>query len=85
MGKTNNSQNRLLLMRIKRIMNNYHADQPNGYLESIQKGLAAVHTYDLRVSHGDGSRDEQIARLKNLKQQTLLLSAQVRAFLPQRV
>ena len=45
-------------------MNNYHADQPNGYLESIQKGLAAVHTYDLRVSHGDGSRDEQIARLK---------------------
>ena len=64
MGKTNNSQNRLLLMRIKRIMKNYHADQPNGYLESIQKGLAAVHTYDLRVSHGDGSRDEQIARLK---------------------
>ena len=64
MGKTNKSQNRLLLMRIKRIMKNYHADQPNGYLESIQKGLAAVHTYDLRVSHGDGSRDEQIARLK---------------------
>ena len=64
MGKTNNSQNRLLLMRIKRIMKNYHADQPNGYLESIQKGLAAVHTYDLRVSHGEGSRDEQIARLK---------------------
>ena len=64
MGKTNNSQNRLLLKRIKRIMNNYHADQPNGYLESIQKGLAAVHTYDLRVSHGDGPRDEQIARLK---------------------
>ena len=64
MGKTNNSQNRLLLMRIKRIMNNYHADQPNGYLESIQKGLAAVHTYDLRVSRGEGSRDEQIARLK---------------------
>ena len=64
MGKTNNSQNRLLLIRIKCIMNNYHADQPNGYLESIQKGLAAVHTYDLRVSHGDGSRDEQIARLK---------------------
>ena len=64
MGKTNNSQNRLLLMRIKRIMKNYHADQPNGYLESIQKGLAAVHTYDLRVSRGEGSRDEQIARLK---------------------
>ena len=64
MGKTNNSQNRLLLMRIKRIMKDYHADQSNGYLESIQKGLAAVHTYDLRVSHGDGSRDEQIARLK---------------------
>ena len=46
-------------------MKDFYADRPNGYLESIQKGLAAVRTYDLRVSRGIGSRDEQIARLKN--------------------
>ena len=45
-------------------MKNYYTDQPNGYLESIQKGLLAVRSYDLRMSHGIGSRDEQIARLK---------------------
>lgn len=46
-------------------MKNYYNNQPNGYLESIQKGLLAVRSYDLRMSHGIGSRDEQIARLKN--------------------
>ena len=46
-------------------MKNLYADRPDGYLESIQKGLAAVRTYGLRVSRGIGSRDEQIARLKN--------------------
>ncbi|MBR3298328.1 MAG: hypothetical protein IKI64_03895 [Clostridia bacterium] len=46
-------------------MKNYYTNLPNGYLESIQKGIAAVRTYDLRMSHGIGSRDEQIARLKN--------------------
>lgn len=45
-------------------MKNYYTNQPNGYLESIQKGLLAVRSYDLRMSHGIGSRDEQIARLK---------------------
>ena len=45
-------------------MKNYYTNQPNGYLESIQKGLFAVRSFDLRVSHGIGSRDEQIARLK---------------------
>ena len=45
-------------------MKNYYNNQPNGYLESIQKGIAAVRTYDLRVSRGIGSREEQLARLK---------------------
>ena len=45
-------------------MKNCYTDQPNGYLESIQIGLLAVRTYDIRVSRGIGSRDEQIARLK---------------------
>lgn len=45
-------------------MKNYCTNQPNGYLESIQKGFIAARTYDLRVSHGMGTREEQIARLK---------------------
>ena len=45
-------------------MKNYYTDQPNGYLESIQKGLIAVCSYDLRVSRGIGTRNEQIAKLK---------------------
>ena len=46
-------------------MKNYSADRPNGYLESIQNGLAAVRSFDLHVSRGIGSRDEQLARLKH--------------------
>lgn len=45
-------------------MKKYCTDQSDGYLESIQKGLAAVRTFDLRVSHGIGTREEQIAKLK---------------------
>lgn len=45
-------------------MKNFYIDQPNGYLESIRKGLAAVQTYDLGISHGIGPRDEQVKRLK---------------------
>ena len=45
-------------------MKNCYTDQPNGYLESIQKGLFAVRSYDLRISRGIGTRDEQIARLR---------------------
>ena len=45
-------------------MKSYYNNQPNGYLESIQKGLVAVRSYDLRVSRGIGSREEQLARLK---------------------
>ena len=45
-------------------MKNYYTDQPNGYLESIQKGLIAVRSYDLRLSRGIGTRNEQIAKLK---------------------
>ncbi len=45
-------------------MKNSCIDQPNGYLETIQKGLAAVRSRDLEISRGIGTRDEQIARLK---------------------
>ena len=39
-------------------------DRPDGYLESIRKGLAAVRTFDLRLSQGVGTREERILRLK---------------------
>ena len=45
-------------------MKNYYTDQPNGYLESIQKGIAAMRSFDLHASRGLGTREEQIARLK---------------------
>lgn len=45
-------------------MKNAYIDRPNGYLESIQRGLAAARTCDGRMSRGTGTRDEQIARLK---------------------
>ena len=45
-------------------MKQNYIKQPNGYLETIQKGIAAVRTFDLRPSRGIGTREEQIARLK---------------------
>lgn len=45
-------------------MNSFYNNRPNGYLETIQKGLSAVRSFRSGVSYGNGSRDEQIARLK---------------------
>ena len=45
-------------------MNRNYADTPNGYLESIQKGLIAVRRFDGGLSRGTGSRSERIQRLK---------------------
>ena len=44
-------------------MRNFYTED-NGYLKSIQKGLTAVRTYDLSISRGSGTREEQIMRLK---------------------
>ena len=40
------------------------SDAPNGYLESIQKGLSAVRAFSNRMSFGTGTKEERIARLK---------------------
>ena len=45
-------------------MKNYYTDQPNGYLETIQKAYSAIRTFDLRISGGVGTREEKIGRLK---------------------
>ncbi len=46
-------------------MRNLYSDLPNGYLETIEKGLAAVRTFRDGLSYGVGTREENMARLKN--------------------
>lgn len=46
-------------------MKNSYTDRPNGYLETIQKGLSAVRGFDLHVSYGSGDRSARLTRLKN--------------------
>ena len=43
-------------------MKNYYHNLPNGYLESIQKGVNAVRAFN-RMSFGTGTAEERIARL----------------------
>ena len=45
-------------------MNSFYNNRPNGYLETIQKGLSVVRSFRSGISYGNGSRDEQIDRLK---------------------
>ena len=44
-------------------MRNFSGEQ-DGYLETIRRGLEAVTKFDLRLSLGEGTREEQLARLK---------------------
>lgn len=44
-------------------MNNKYDFLPNGYQETIQKGLNALHVFS-RVSYGVGTREEQLKRLE---------------------
>ena len=53
-----------LKKRIRNTMNSFYNNRPNGYLETIQKGLSAVQSFRSGISYGNGSRDEQITRLK---------------------
>ena len=45
-------------------MDKIFAKRPNGYKDSISKGIAAAHYFRGRASYGKGSRDAQIKRLK---------------------
>ena len=45
-------------------MDNIFAKIPNGYQDSISKGITAAHYFRGRASYGKGSRDDQIKRLK---------------------
>ena len=44
--------------------NSFH-EQPNSYLETIEKGISTVRLFRKSMSQGKGTREEQITRLKN--------------------
>ena len=45
-------------------MDKIFAKRPNGYQDSISKGIAAVHYFRGRALYGKGGKDAQIKRLK---------------------
>ena len=45
-------------------MKNFYDDMPNGYQESIQKGMKAVSSFTGGLSYGKGPAEERIKRLK---------------------
>ena len=51
-------------MKIRTSTKDFYREMPNGYEESIRKGMSAVRYFSRSMSYGKGSRDEQIARLK---------------------
>ena len=51
-------------MKTENIMKNLYTEMPDGYQESIRKGLQAVNYFSRTFSAGKGPREERIARLK---------------------
>ena len=45
-------------------MNGFYNVRPNGFQETIQKGLSAVRSFRSGLSYGTGSREEKLRRLK---------------------
>ena len=43
------------------------SELPNGYLETIQNGIAGVRTFRSGISRGTGTRQENLGRLKEEK------------------
>jgi NAD-dependent SIR2 family protein deacetylase len=44
-------------------MNQNYTEMPNGYLESINKGIQTVRAFSGRMTRGKGTKDEQVRRL----------------------
>ena len=42
----------------------FYREMPNGYEESIRKGMSAVRYFGRNISYGKGTREEQLIRLK---------------------
>ncbi|MBQ6569816.1 MAG: hypothetical protein IJL87_06130, partial [Clostridia bacterium] len=45
-------------------MNKNYTEMPNGYLETIQKGVAGAQRFSSGISRGTGTRQENLDRLK---------------------
>ena len=50
--------------KIRPFMKNLYDDMPNGYQETINKGMSAVRYFSRNMSYGKGSKEEQINILK---------------------
>ena len=44
-------------------MNQNYNEMPNGYLESINKGVQTVRTFSGHMTHGKGTQEERIQKL----------------------
>ena len=51
-------------MKIRTSTKDIYREMPNGYAESIRKGMRTVRYFDGNISYGKGTREEQTARLK---------------------
>ena len=51
-------------MKIRTSTKDSYREMPNGYEESIRKGMSAVRYFSRNISYGKGTREEQIVRLK---------------------
>lgn len=51
-------------MKIRTSTKDFYREMPNGYEESIRKGMSTVRYFSRNMSYGKGTREEQLARLK---------------------
>lgn len=51
-------------MKIRISTKDFYREMPNGYEESIRKGMSTVRYFSRNMSYGKGTREEQLARLK---------------------
>ena len=51
-------------MKIRTSTKDFYREMPDGYEESIRKGMSVVRYFSRNMSYGKGARKEQIARLK---------------------
>ena len=51
-------------MKIRTSTKDFYREMPNGYEESIRKGMRTVRYFSRNMSYGKGTREEQLARLK---------------------
>ena len=51
-------------MKIRTSTKDFYREMPNGYEESIRKGMSAARYFSRNMSYGKGTREDQFAKLK---------------------